>query len=226
MTPGQQAARSEVEAALPRFEGLVKRTAREIVEAGVELEYDDVAQLVRVKVWRSIVSFSSERAAASRNMHQAKDKRGRTPLERYVFGNVLNLRKDIEKRPRRYNASLDEIRERPMGDGLADDWFDDRFLSIEAEQVYWEVEEESEPLLPSTLTPIERQVALLRFNGAMLQEIDRELGLSRAQREEAMRSVRAKLADWRPSAAPERAPMRPLPGAEPAPARARGLQAA
>lgn len=219
---GNAARQREIEAALPTFEGLVKRTASDIIEAGVELEFDDVAQLLRVKVWHAVCRFNP---VDSQHM-QPRDRHGRTPLQRYVFGCVLNLRKDIEKRPRRYNSSLDEIRERPVGEGTAEEWFDGRFLSVEHDEVYWDVEEESEPLLPSTLTPQERQVALMRFNGQMLQEIDRALGLSRAQREEVMRSVRMKLADWRPSVEPVRAPMRPLPGAEPLPARVRAPQAA
>jgi hypothetical protein len=207
---------AEIEAILPSFEGLVKTTAAQIELGGVELEYDDIAQLVRIKVWHAVCKFSEERAAASKFLGRARDKHGRTPLQRYVFGCVANLRKDIEKRPRRYNSSIDEMRERsPLAD-----WFDLRYLSVEHEQVFWEVEDESPPL-PATLTSQERQVVELRCNGRLFTEIDRELGLSRAQREEVVRSVRAKLADWRPSDAPARAPMRPLPGVEPRSARAR-----
>jgi hypothetical protein len=212
---------AEIEAALPSFEGLVKTTAAQIELGGVELDFDDIAQLLRIKIWHAVCKFSAERAAESRHLSQARDRYGRSPLQRYVFTCVANLRKDIEKRPRRYNSSIDELRARCPDDGapLAD-WFDLRYLSVEHEQVFWEVEDEPPPL-PVTLTSQERLVVELRCNGRLFTEIDRELGLSRAQREEVVRSVREKLADWRPSGAPRRAPMRPLPGVERRSARAR-----
>lgn len=206
---------AEIEAVLPSFEGLVKTTAAQIELGGVELDFDDIAQLLRIKIWHAVCKFSAERAAESRHLSRARDRHGRSPLQRYVFTCVANLRKDIEKRPRRYNSSIDELR----GSALAD-WFDLRYLSVEHEQVFWEVEDETPPL-PATLTQQERLVVELRCNGRLFTEIDRELGLSRAQREEVVRSVREKLADWRPSDAPERAPLRPLPGVEPRSARAR-----
>lgn len=220
---------AEIEAVLPSFEGLVKTTAALIEAGGVELDFDDIAQLVRIKVWHAVCKFSAQRAAESEHLCQDRDKHGRTPLQRFVFTCVANLRKDIEKRPRRYHSSVDEIRDRSFGpvEGSATlaDWFDLRYLSVEHEQVFWDVEDES-PELPTTLTSEERLVVELRCNGRLFTEIDRELGLSRAQREEVMRSVRGKLADWRPSATPARAPMRPLPGVEPRPARVRAPLAA
>lgn len=216
---------AEIEAILPSFEGLVKTTAAQIEQGGVELDFDDIAQLVRIKVWHAVCKFSTERAAASERLSVARDRHGRTPLQRYVFTCVANLRKDIEKRPRRYHSSIDELRARPSGEGALADWFDLRYLSVEHEQVFWDVEDEA-PELPATLTRQERLVVELRCNGRLFTEIDRELGLSRAQREEVVRSVRAKLADWRPSVAPARAPMRPLPGVEPRPARAHASLAA
>jgi DNA-directed RNA polymerase specialized sigma24 family protein len=210
---------AEIEAVLPTFEGLVKTTAAQIEAGGVELDFDDIAQLVRIKVWHAVCKFNAERAADSKHLSRARDRHGRSPLQRYVFTCVANLRKDIEKRPRRYNSSIDEIRGQSAF-GVVADWFDLRYLSVEHEQVFWEVEDEP-PALPATLTTQERLVVELRCNGRLFTEIDRELGLSRAQREEVVRSVREKLADWRPSDAPERVPMRPLPGVEPRSARAR-----
>lgn len=211
----------EKEARLRHFDGLVIETTRQIIATGVELEFDDVAQLLRIKVWHAVEKFDAERAAASKFLSHARDRHGRSPLERFVYGCVANMRKDIEKRPRRFNQSIEGIRDRSTAKfdrfggvalmGIAD-WFDLRYLSVDHEDVFGEVEGDDPPL-PSTLTEVERQVVGLRLDGLMLMEIDRELGLSRGERERVMRSVREKLADWRPdrAGAPLRAPVPPLP---------------
>jgi DNA-directed RNA polymerase specialized sigma24 family protein len=196
---------AEIERLLPEFEGLVFETARQIVVGGVELDFDDVRQLLRIKVWRAIVAFDARRA-------------GTMPLKRFVFGCVVNLRKDLEKRPRRYIDSIERIRERSLDacEGEPSDWFDLRYLSIDAEQVYGRVEDELR--LPSTLDRAERALVAMTMQGRPAQEVEAELGLSCAQRKQAMREVREKLADWQP---PRRAPTRPLPDAEPRRAAAR-----
>lgn len=197
---------ASIEATLAQFEGLVLETARQIVSSGVELEFEDIAQLLRIKVWRAVVAYDSA--------HER-----RLPLRNFVFGCLYNMRKDILKRPRRYNASVEAARARPAGitEGGAGwaDVFDGRYLSIDAEVVYAEVECE-EIVLPCTLTAIERRVIALRMAGRLLIEIDAELGLSRSQREAVMVSVRAKLADWAPSVPSQRCvPTPPLPHVSP-----------
>lgn len=199
----------EVERLLPQFEGLVFETARQIVAQGVELEFDDVRQLLRMKIWRAIERHDTDHAK-------------RMSLPRFVFMCVTNLRKDLEtRRPRRYNSSIEAIRDRAVGApveatgqfGTLADWFDYRYLSTDADQVYFEVEDE--PVrLPSTLDATERALIALRLEGRPLYEIERTLGLSRAQRQRTLQSVREKLADWQPSP-PRSAPTRPLPDAEP-----------
>jgi hypothetical protein len=173
---------NQVERELLQFEGLIAETARQIVAAGVELEIEDVRQLLRVKAWRAIAAYDARR---DMRLHS---------LRRFVFGCLYNLRKDIEKRPRRHDQSIEEQR------ALTDrgDRFDARYLSIDADSVYFEVEEE-DVRLPSTLTAIERYVVALRLQGLLLVEIDRVTGLSRPERERVMRSVREKLADWAPA---------------------------
>lgn len=186
-----------------QYEGLVKETASQIVAVGVQLEFDDVAQLLRMKAWKAVNAFDAERAAKSK--HLSRDRHGRSAQDRFVFMCLLNMRKQIEALARRYNVSIDELRE------TAGDTFDGRYLSVDHEQVFGEVEESDLPL-PSTLTEIERQVVQLRLRGRLLLEIDRELSLSRAQRQRLMESIRLKCADWAPSAPqPRSAPMRPLP---------------
>lgn len=193
----------EIEQALPQFEGLVFETARQIVARGVELEFDDVRQLLRIKVWHAVQRYAADHPKGM-------------PLRRFVFMCVANLRKDIEKKPRRHDASIDALRgcESGAGTPLAD-WFDARYLSVDQEEVFALVEDGSR--LSETLSPTERRVVALRVQGWLLIEIDRELGLSRAQRERVMRSIREKLAHLDPTPPARTAPLRPLPQAEPRP---------
>lgn len=219
---------AEIEAVVRRSEGLVKETASQMLEAGLPMEFEDVAQLLRIKVWKAAQRFDQRRADEGEFFHQAIDRYGRTPIERFIFGCVLNMRKDIEKKPRHYLSSIDELRDLQVKHGLdagQRDRFDARYLSTDHEQVFGEVEDDLP--LPSSLTKLERQVVELRLEGLMLFEIDRALSLSRAQRERVMRSIREKLADWKPESppAPRSAPMRPLPGADPQRSRARAAQA-
>jgi hypothetical protein len=180
----------EIEASLAQFEGLAYETARQIVAEGVELELDDVRQLIRIKVWQALGVYDGQ--------HERQ-----MPLRRFVFMCVANLRKDMERRPRRHNASIDQARDHTFkadqldgASGTWEDWFDRRYLSVDAEQVFAAAEDELR--LPRSLSAVERQVIALRMQGRALYEIDRELGLSRAERQRTMRSIREQLALSRP----------------------------
>jgi DNA-directed RNA polymerase specialized sigma24 family protein len=198
----------EIERALEQFGGLISTTAEQMAAAGVELEVDDLQQLLLIKAWQAVEKWDGQHVKP-------------LPLRRWVFGCLLNYRKDIERRPRRHNASIDELRERTklVVGAVADvdnaDWFDLRYLSVDAGRVFFEVEDEP-VLLPSTLTRRERRVIRLRLKGRGLLEIDAEMRISRTQREKLMTSIRVKLADWAPgSPAGRSGPTPPLPVAEP-----------
>lgn len=209
MIPTAVAEQRELNVQVAQFEGLVFSTARQIVAHGVELEFEDVRQLLRIKVLYAVRHYSEDRSALS--------------LRRFVFGAVLNVRKDIEKRPRRFLRSIEDLRDdahhrgssAPADTGERAERFDAQYLSVDAEQVYFEIEDQA-PCWMSRLTDRERAVVKLRSDGLRLDEIDCALGLESGLAQTAMRSVREKLADWRPSASePRSAPMRPLPAAEP-----------
>jgi hypothetical protein len=175
---------ADVESTLRACEGLAYETARQIVAEGVELELDDVRQLIRIKIWKAVLAYDG-----------AHEKR--MPLRRFVFMCVANLRKDMERRPRRFTSSIDALRDYSVyalaggsGSGNADR-FDARYLSVDAEQVFAGAEDEL--ALPGSLTAVERRVIALRMEGRPLFEIDRELGLSRAQRQRMMCSIREQL---------------------------------
>lgn len=75
------------------YEGLVRKTAAMIAPL-VQEEYEDIAAILRIKVWRALVAFDPARA--------------RLPVERYVFMCVTNQKKDLLKRKRRCEVPLDE----------------------------------------------------------------------------------------------------------------------
>jgi hypothetical protein len=117
---------------------------------------------------------------------------------------------------RRHNSSIEDLRSRTPVDGVGhaedwqdghhtDGWFDARFLSVTEEEVYGEVREPELPDLPQNFTDVERQVVLLCYRGVLMREIDRELGLSAAQRRRVLESARDKLEQ----------PTAPLPDAAP-----------
>lgn len=163
------------------YEGLVRSTAA-IYEPRVELDYEDIAQRLRIKAWKAIGTYSPGRSQMT--------------VERYVFMCVKNECKDIVKMVRRGDVFIED--QRFADESL--DHFESRYLSAEHEQVFGEVDEGT-PLVPSTLTSIERRVIVMLYRDFTQAEAARALGLRRNQMERTMRSIREKMADWRPSSA-------------------------
>lgn len=210
MIPEATQAARDLNDAVAQFEGLVYSTARAIVVERRGLDFDEVRQTLRLKVLYAIGKYESDRS--------------RLDLRGFVFGAVFNMRLDLSKRPYRQlraqvDVSIDHQREEhataaPGATFSKADKFDMEHLSVTAEEVYAEVEDEAPEWL-SRLTDTERQVVMLHSDGLTLAEVACALGLGLGQARAAMQSAREKLADLRPSAAqPRSAPMRPLPGAE------------
>jgi hypothetical protein len=174
-----------IECTLAQFEGLIKTTSVQVNAAGVEMEVEDLCQIFRITIYQAILKFSG-------------DKSNGMNLRRFCFMCLTNRRKDLEGRhARRHNTSLDELRE---ADVLSTgspypDTFDAKYLSIDRDQVYWEVEE-TELHLPDTLTLAEHTIARMRFDGSSWAEVDRSLGLSPKARQRAVRVLRLKLSEW------------------------------
>lgn len=177
--------RRQQEYTLAGYEGLIYTTAKLACERGVEMEMEDVQQLLRIKAWKAIDRFDPTRA------------RGLT-LDRYVFMCVFDERKTIEKKKRRYESSLED--EAPAGgnDELTDA-FHQRYLSVDAASVYADIEDEL-PVLPVTLSTRQRWVLTLLMRDYRQGEIAEALDISKREVESSVRSLRAKMADWRPSA--------------------------
>jgi hypothetical protein len=180
-----------IEQAIRNYEGLIFSTAIIIAEKGVEIDVDDIRSMLRVKVWRTLLKFD-----ASHESGLARDN--------FVFGCLCNYKKDLLKRPRRFESSVEAIRARRKGgrrgdvaDSDGSDPFDLRYLSVDEDQVYAGVGDDMP--LPSTLTDLERHVVLMMYGDFTMREIDLATGFSRGKREQVVRSIRTKYLDWRPN---------------------------
>lgn len=172
------------------YRGLVFKTASLIV-ASVEDDFDDIVQVLWIKVWRARESYDPARS--------------RMPERRYVFMCLTNQVKDIMSKRRRGELSLEVI---AVDSGFESrDRFDAQYLSVDHQVVYGEVEDPV-PLLPNTLTELEREIVALLTQDYRQTEAARLLGIEKRDMERSMRAIRSKMADWRPTTAePEPAPL-------------------
>lgn len=165
------------------YEGLIRKTAA-IYAPRIQEEYEDIVSILRIKAWRALVAYDPERSTQQ--------------VEKFVFSCVTNQVKDLLKRKRRHEVYLADMpRTSVDGDELADG-VDQRYLSVSDEIVYADVEREL-PLIPSTLTGVERDILVRLYLDANQRDIALELGLSRADMVRSVRSIRLKMADWQPS---------------------------
>lgn len=187
-------------AVLGSFEGLIFRTAIELSKPhpdhgpAVQMEQEDVQQILRIKLYRALVSFSPERI-------RKRGESAENARKRYVFMCLTDQSKDLRKRKRRTEDSLEELApadmDRPSPGVQSRDRFELRYLSSSHEQVYGYVEDD-DLVLPTTLSSIERQVVAGLMSDYKQAEVARQLGLEKREMEKVMRSIRLKLADWKP----------------------------
>lgn len=192
---------------LEHYEGLIFKTARLLVGV-VEDEVEDIQQVLRIKVWRALLAYDPERS--------------KLPRDNYVFSCLMNQKKDLIKKRRLNILFIEDVAPAPAGGDEGNfrrqsrDKFEDRYLSAGHDQVFGAVEDD-DVLVPSTLTQLERKIVVLLYRDYRQQEIAAALDLPKKQLEKAMRSVRAKMADWRPT--PEEPTADELPEPTPLPAR-------
>lgn len=163
---------------LAYYEGLVFKTAA-MYSPLVEEDFEDVQQLLRMKVWRALAAYDPARS--------------KLPVERYVFSCVRNQVKDILKRKRRNEVYIDDF-------GQLDnsrDYFEAKFLAETHEETYADIEEEP-PLIPSTLSVLERRIVCLLYAGYSTRETAAKLELRSAVITASLQSIRVKMSDWRP----------------------------
>lgn len=160
------------------YEGLCRKTASMYV-GYVEDDYDDIVQTLRVKAWRALQSYDPSRS--------------KLPVERYVFSCMRNQVKDILKRKRRNDTYIEDFAD------AARDRFEDEYLSTPHDVTFHLVEDEP-PLIPSTLTAVEREVVLLLYAGYSRREMALKLSIKLGQVDVTVQAIQAKMSDWRPTA--------------------------
>lgn len=179
MTPARRSTPQDI----AFYEGLVFKTAS--LWAGyMQEDFEDLQQIIWEKVVKALRAHDP--------------KRSRLPTERYVFMCVLNLRKDLLKRRRRDDVYIEDQRRSPTRAPSDADLatFEHRYLS---ETGTYDAIEDERPLIPSTLTAVEREVLCLLYEGYSAHEVQRRLGLSRRDCETILNRLQAKFGDWKPS---------------------------
>lgn len=175
---------------LARYEGLVWSTADRHV-GKVNIERDDLEQVFRIKVWRALLSYDPSRS--------------RMTEEAYVFSCVYNQAKDLyagtqyNLRPESYIEDVAPSRDSGGTERTARDRFDDRYLSVDHDTVFGEVEEE-EVSIPNTLSRAEVEVICLLYADYTQAAIARRCGYSKRDMEKVMELIRTKMADFKPGA--------------------------
>lgn len=165
---------------LEDFEGLIFRTTVMLMPY-VEEDFDEVQQLLRIKVWKAYEKYDPARS--------------KLPIKAYVFGCLMNYKKDLVKRRHRNLAYIEDFRTE-----AGTERFEGRNLSVDADTVYLNVEDEK-PILPNTLTGIERRVIGFLLMDYTATEISRTLGIGPKRLRGIRDKIEEKMADWRPSVA-------------------------
>lgn len=163
-----------------RYEGLIFTHAMRIV-GDVDDDLDDIRQFYRIKAWKALNAFDHERWPAG------VDNGRWSACDRFVFHCLKKAEIDMLRRRRRQEVSLDAV---DPGE---------RSHSIDAEVVYAQVEA-GRPLLPSTLSGLELRAVVLLYRGYRQTEAARRLGIDARAMKRTVRSIRDKMADWKPDA--------------------------
>lgn len=182
---------------LASYEGLVFSTARRY-SPYVQEEFEDICQLLRVKVFKALLAYDPTKVRSIRPD-------GRHPRDTYVFGAVKNGAKDLLKKRWREECFLEDVAPAIAGDGdrprlVSRDKYElENGMSTTHEQVYGAIEDD-DVLVPNTLTELERVIVVYLYRDYRQSEVARRLELPKKDMECLMRSIRDKLADWKPEA--------------------------
>jgi RNA polymerase sigma factor (sigma-70 family) len=182
------------------YEGMVRKTAALNMSYWQD-DYEDLCQFFRIKVWRALETFDPEKFSSK------PDRNGRTPIERYVFMCVTNGVKDVRKRVRRDEVSIEEkvmVRSQRGQEDFRGQAFEYQYLSSEDT---WEAlqkhlagpDPNPLPELPSTLSAQEKEIVRLLYLDRSRAEIAERLEMTRPELNSTISGIRAKMADWRPT---------------------------
>jgi RNA polymerase sigma factor (sigma-70 family) len=177
-------------ALLERYEGLVIKTSSMYVGIVRHMDFEDLCQVLRVKVWRALEAFDPSQYPSDRRLKA---------MDSFIFGCVRNQVKDLLKRNKVQDLYIDDL---AASDGAPDpalrDRFEFRYLQASEELIFKEAEE-SDPLIPNTLNDNERLVLICTYLGYNGPETSERLGIGRRQVAAIMRTLREKMSDWRPN---------------------------
>lgn len=182
---------------IAHYEGLVRSTASRYVSimAGAAMDFEDICQVLRIKVWKALEAYDPARCN--------KDRRS------FVFMCVRNQGKDLVKRraeDRELNSlHIEDVAPTVNGNGAVRDRFEMRYLQS-AEDVALRSALEEAPLIPSTLSTNERRVLAYLYVGYGPTEIVADSGLSKPVVTRAIRAIREKMSDWKPTTDRESTP--------------------
>lgn len=172
------------------YEGLVKTTAGKY-HAKVQEEYEDLCQIFRLKALEAIASYDPKKA--------------RQKVESYVFQCIYNKVKDLIKRRRRDDLYLEDVAPQWTGSANGEreknggtDQFDAKYF-LESEQDAFRDILRNTPLLPNTLTEVEEKVLLGLYLEHQQKEIAVMFDLTPREVAKAVRGLKEKMADWKPS---------------------------
>lgn len=170
------------------YEGLVRKTAS-MYEGIVQEEYEDLCSILRIKCWRALESFDQSKS--------------RVPIQNYVFSCVRNQVKDLLKRKRRNDLYIEDIapgiEHGAPGSPANRDRFEMRYMKAEEDEAFAEILAET-PLIPSTLNGPEQRVLTCLYLEYSHAEVSEALSLTPREVARAVRAIKDKLADWKPSA--------------------------
>lgn len=179
---------------LAHYEGLVIKTGSMYAPILKGWDFEDICQVLRVKIWKALLHFEPDRYAPHR-VEKARDS--------FIFGCVRNEVKDLVKRQKEQALLIEDVAPAhtasagPFQQGPRDR-FEQRYLQVSPEEVF-EGAEDGALLLPSTLTPDERLVLLHMYIGFSQTETAIEMGIDRQKVTTIVKRIRRKMADWRPS---------------------------
>lgn len=171
-----------------RYEALVRTTAT-MVMGKVEMDYDDICQRLRIKAWKAMQAYNGKRD------------RNDIGVDRFVYACLQGEKKDLLKRVKRNDAYIEDIA--PEGEEGYENGhvtrynFEARYLMEGRDQAFRAVEEEL-PLIPSTLSRLERQIIHFLYLDYDYGEISSLLGIPRKEVAPLVRRIREKMADWMP----------------------------
>lgn len=173
---------------LRHYEGLIFRTAQ-LTAPLVEDDFDDICQVLRIKVWRALIAWDPARAPKLVAKHGVDIARDRS-----IFAWVKNQQMDIIKKKRRHEVSIEGL-------SLSETQAGFEHLASTPDEVYAQVEAEL-PVIPSTLTDMELRVVCLLYAEYSQSEVAASLGIPKREVERIVRSIRAKMADSDPAGIP------------------------